>query len=98
MNIKALRIRLLILAATLLAVVGLATGVFAPTAGGTPGQCVSSPVGGFCDEPIQRNGTYQHCESTGWGPFYSSNCYQVCFATGAILPVAMDADYYDVSC
>lgn len=91
-----IKLRLAVLAAA--GLVGLAVGVFAPPAGAVPGQCVSAPFGGFCDEPIQRNGTYLHCESAGWGPFYSSNCYQVCARTGAVLPVAMDADFYDTPC
>ena len=90
-----IRLRLAILAATL--VVALAGGVFAPPAGAVPGQCVTTPVSGFCDEPIQRNGTYLHCESAGWGPFYSSSCYQVCYRTGAVLPVAVDLNF-DTTC
>jgi hypothetical protein len=95
---RVLVIRLLILVATVLVAFGLAAGVFTPTAGAIPGQCVSGPFASFCDEPVQRNGSYLHCQSAGWGPFYSSNCYQVCARTGAILPVAVDADFYDVPC
>ena len=96
--VRRLVIRLAIPVATSLMVIGFAGGVFAPPAGALPGQCVTAPFTSFCDEPIQRNGTYLHCQSAGWGPFYSSNCYQVCARTGAQLPVAMDADYYDVPC
>lgn len=95
---RPLIVRLAVIAATSMVAVALAVGVFAPPAGAVPGQCVTAPFASFCDEPIQRNGTYLHCESAGWGPFYSSNCYQVCARTGAQMPVAMDADYYDRPC
>lgn len=91
-------IRLAALAASASVLVALALGVFTPSAGAAPGQCVTAPFTSFCDEPIQRNGTYLHCESAGWRWFYSSNCYQVCARTGAQLPVAMDANYYDNPC
>ena len=91
-------VRLAILAATSTVAVALAGGVFAPPAGAVPGQCVTAPFSSFCAEPIPRNGTSPPCESLGWGPFYSSNCYQVCARTGAQLPVAMDANYYDTPC
>lgn len=75
-----------------LAAVVLAGGVSAPPAGAVPGQCVSTPYGGFCDEPVQRDGTYLHTEQSGWGWWYSSNAYRVCLRTGEIFPATMNPD------
>lgn len=66
--------RPLALAAAVLAAVGLAGGVSAPPAGALPGQCMSSPWGGFCDEYAWGDGSFYHCErALGF-----SNCYQAC--------------------
>lgn len=79
--------RLAVLAAGLLIGIGLATGVFAPTAGAVPGQCTMTPWGGFCDNPPAADGSFWHCE----GAMGFSNCYQACIgADGRPFPTDMN--------
>lgn len=66
--------RLAAVAVAVLAAVGLAGGVFSPSAGATPGQCMYSPWGGFCDGYGWADGSFNHCESA----LGFSNCYQAC--------------------
>ena len=66
--------KLVALGAAVLVAVGLAGGVFAPPAGALPGQCMSSPWGGFCDSYGWADGSFQHCE----GAMGFSNCFQAC--------------------
>ena len=35
--------------------------VCAPAAAAVPGQCWSSPFGGFCDELPEADGSFMHC-------------------------------------
>ncbi len=39
----------------------------------TPGQCMNTPWGGFCDGQSDNNGIFNHCE----GALGFSNCYYV---------------------
>lgn len=40
----------------------------------SPGQCITSPWGGYCDSlPITRDGVFQHCE----GALGFQNCFLV---------------------
>ena len=52
--------------------VGLA-GVTTGEASATPGQCFTSPWGGFCDGDLLPDGTYRHCE----GAMGFANCFYV---------------------
>jgi len=67
----------------LLAVGGLALSLLAPgVASASPGQCINTPWGGFCDGlPLTRDGIYQHCE----GALGYTNCFLV-------RPVPVDVD------
>lgn len=84
--------RLAALGAAVLMAVGLAAGVFSPSAGALPGQCVYSPFGGFCDGQPWADGSFNHCESSGFGGFQYSNCYQAChdMATARAVPTDLD--------
>ena len=54
--------------------------IFAPFmapggANAVPGQCISTPWGGFCDSPyVNQNGSFWHCENA----MGFSNCYNAC--------------------
>lgn len=77
------------------AAVGLAVGLAtfsAPSAQGLPGQCVSGPFGGFCDGQAWPDGSFNHCESYGWGGFSSSHCYQACHDVVSARAVPTDTD------
>lgn len=63
----------------------------APVAQALPGQCVSSPWGGFCDSSPSTDGSFSHCENAGWGGFSYSNCYQACIG-GDGRPYQTDLD------
>ncbi|BBX83031.1 hypothetical protein [Mycolicibacterium aubagnense] len=39
----------------------------------TPGQCINTPWGGYCDGQADRNGIFNHCE----GALGFSNCFYV---------------------
>lgn len=80
--------RLVALAGTALAAVWLAAGLGAPTAGALPGQCWSSPFGGFCDTAPMSDGSFQHC--IGFGS--SSYCTQACHdpISNQAVPTDMD--------
>lgn len=84
--------RLTALGVAVLVAVGLAAGVFAPSAGALPGQCIQSPFGGFCDGQAWADGSFNHCESSGWGGFSYSNCFQACHdvATARAVPTDLD--------
>ena len=75
-----------------LAALGLAAGLYAPTATALPGQCVSSPFGGFCDGPAAVDGSFNHCENSGFGGFSYSNCFQACHDRVSNLAVPTDLD------
>ena len=66
-----------------LAAVGL---WLAAPAAATPGQCMNTPLGGYCDSYPAKDGSFQHCET---GPsilgFSYSNCYQGCLDGGGRL-------------
>lgn len=51
----------------------VAAGVLSAPAQATPGQCIYTPWGGFCDGPLLNNGTYHHCE----GAMGFTNCFYV---------------------
>lgn len=85
-----------VLASFRLAVTGgliIAGMVSAPSAPATPGQCWSSPFGGFCDELPDEDGSFLHCEYTGFGSSSYRNCYQACLdAGGRLYPTDYDFD------
>lgn len=84
--------RVAALGAAVLMAVGLAAGVFAPPAGALPGQCWSSPFGGFCDTDGWADASFQHCEYTGFGGSSYSNCYRACHDIATARPVMTDLD------
>lgn len=69
---------------------------FAPVATAAPGQCWQSPFGGFCDSMPMADGSFQHCESVGFGSSLYRNCYQACLdEAGRLVPT----DYnYETPC
>ena len=76
-----------------LTVAGLTCG---PPAMATPGQCWSSPFGGFCDQLPDADGSFMHCEQTGFGSSSYRNCYQACLDVGGRL---YPTDYrFDTPC
>ena len=60
----------------------------APVTNAVPGQCVSTPYGGFCDSYAWQDGSFNHCESA----MGFSNCYTACIdpASGRPFPTDMD--------
>ena len=89
------KIRAMIAAAfgAALTVTGL---VCVPMAVATPGQCWSSPFGGFCDQLPDADGSFMHCEQTGFGSSSYRNCYQACLDGGGRL---YPTDYrFDTPC
>ena len=72
----------------------IATGlVSVPSASATPGQCWSSPFGGFCDQLPAADGSFMHCEYTGFGSSSYRNCYQACLdGGGRLYPTDYDVD------
>jgi hypothetical protein len=59
----------------------------AAPAGATPGQCWNSPFGGFCDQMPAADGSFMHCEHTGFGSSTYQNCYQSCLdGAGRLYP------------
>lgn len=81
--------RLAAFGAAVLTAFGLATGVFAPPAAAVPGQCLSTPWGGFCDNPPASDGSFWHCE----GALGFSNCYQACIDQVSARPVPTDLNW-----
>ena len=70
--------------------------VCVPIAVATPGQCWSSPFGGFCDQLPDADGSFMHCEQTGFGSSSYRNCYQACLDGGGRL---YPTDYrFDTPC
>lgn len=69
--------------------IGLAAGVFSPPALALPGQCMSTPWGGFCDNPPAADGSFWHCE----GAMGFSNCFQACYDPVANRPVPTDMNF-----
>ena len=70
--------------------------VCVPLAMATPGQCWSSPFGGFCDELPDADGSFMHCEQVGFGSSLYRNCYQACLDDGGRL---YPTDYqFDTPC
>jgi len=79
--------------AAALTVVGL---VYGSPVVATPGQCWSSPFGGFCDQLPAADGSFMHCEQTGFGSSSYRNCYQACLDGGGRL---YPTDYrFDTPC
>ena len=66
--------RVAALAGAALAAVWIAAAPGAPEAAALPGQCMSSPWGGFCDEYAWADNSFHHCEQA----LIFSNCYQAC--------------------
>lgn len=64
----------------------------APSAQALPGQCVSSPFGGFCDDQAWADGSFQHCENSGFGVFSYSSCFQACHDPVSNRAVPTDVD------
>ena len=85
-----------IIAATCAAAFAVAGLVCAPSAAAVPGQCWSSPFGGFCDQLPDADGSFMHCEQTGFGSSSYRNCYQACLdVAGRLYPT----DYrFDTPC
>lgn len=77
----------------LAAFVGLIGTLTAPTANALPGQCWNSPFGGFCDSQPQADGSFQHCESVGFGSSLYENCFQACHDPVGNRAVPTDYDY-----
>ena len=76
-----------------LTIIGL---VFVPPTVAVPGQCWSSPFGGFCDQLPAADGSFMHCEQTGFGSSSYRNCYQACLDSGGRL---YPTDYrFDTPC
>lgn len=48
--------------------------VGAPAAHALPGQCFNTPWGGYCDDDVWEDGSFQHCE----GAMGFSNCFRAC--------------------
>jgi len=70
--------------------------VCVPPAVAVPGQCWSSPFGGFCDQLPAADGSFMHCEQTGFGSSSYRNCYQACLDGGGRL---YPTDYrFDTPC
>ena len=89
------KIRVIIIVAfTAALTVAVLVGV--PSAVATPGQCWSSPFGGFCDQLPAADGSFMHCEQTGFGSSSYRNCYQACLdGSGRLYPT----DYqFDTPC
>ena len=78
----------LALVATVLTAVGLSAALAAPVATALPGQCISTPYGGFCDSYGWGDGSFQHCQ----GAFGFSSCYQACHdpVTNTAVPTDVD--------
>jgi hypothetical protein len=72
----------------LLASVGLMGALSPAQAHALPGQCWSSPFGGFCDTNPLSDGSFQHCLTYG----SSSYCTQACHdpITNMARPTDMD--------
>ena len=85
-----------IIAAACAAAFAVAGLVCAPSAVAVPGQCWSSPFGGFCDQLPDADGSFMHCEQTGFGSSSYRNCYQACLdVAGRLYPT----DYrFDTPC
>lgn len=83
--------RLIGLTAAVLTAVGLSTTLASP-AGALPGQCVNTPFGGFCDSQAYEDGSFDHCENSGWGVFSYSNCFRACHDVASARAVPTDMD------
>ena len=64
-----------------------------PAANALPGQCWNTPWGGFCDGPAQADGSFNHCESIGFGGSRFQNCYQACHDPVSNRAVPTDLDW-----
>ncbi len=84
--------RVIALAGAVLAAVSLSAALTAPAAGALPGQCISTPFGGFCDGNAQSDGSFQHCENSGFAGFSYSNCFQACHDPVSNTAVPTDVD------
>lgn len=81
--------RVLVLFATATTVIALATGAYnAPVVQALPGQCWSSPFGGYCDTAPMSDGSFQHCLSFGTSSFCTQACHNP--ATNQATPTDMD--------
>lgn len=67
--------RIAALGAAVLMAIGLAAGVFSPTAAALPGQCWNSPFGGYCDTAPLSDGSFQHCLTFGGSSFCTQACH-----------------------
>ena len=85
-----------VIAAAVAAALAVAGVLSVPAAMATPGQCWSSPFGGFCDQLPAADGSFMHCEQTGFGSSSYRNCYQACLDGGGRL---YPTDYrFDTPC
>ena len=78
--------------AAVLVALCLAAGTLAPTAAALPGQCIQSPFGGFCDDAAMSDGSFNHCERSGFGVFSYSHCFQACHDVVSARAVPTDMD------
>ena len=78
--------------AAVLVALCFAAGMFCAPAAALPGQCIQSPFGGFCDGNAMSDGSFNHCESTGFGGFSYNHCFQAChdMASARAVPTDMD--------
>lgn len=75
-------------AVRVLAALLVGAGVCAAPAGALPGQCWSSPFGGYCDTAPMSDGSFQHCLSFGTSSF----CTQACHDPVSNMAVPTDYD------
>lgn len=80
--------RLVALEAAVVTAVGLAAGVFSPSASALPGQCMYTPWGGFCDGGPWADGSFNHCQSA----LGFMSCFQACHdpVNNVAVPTDMD--------
>ena len=83
--------RLLALSGVVMAAGWLAA-ASAPSAQALPGQCISSPFGGFCDDQAEADGSFRHCENSGFAGFGYWRCFQACHDPVSNLAVPTDLD------
>jgi hypothetical protein len=78
--------------AAVLVALCLAAGTLAPTAAALPGQCIQTPFGGYCDGDAMSDGSFNHCESSGFGAFTYRHCFQACHDVASSRAVPTDMD------
>lgn len=86
--------RIVALAGSLLVAVGLAAGVFSPSASALPGQCGGGYGGGhggeFCDYDLWPDGSFMHYERVCVFGFCGNNTFRACHVEGGRVPTDSD--------